>query len=61
MFGISRQAVYQSVARWEARREELAPVKEKVLYWRQFMPRLGTKKLYRLIKNDLLEAGIKLG
>jgi len=61
VFGISRQAVYQSVARWEARREELAPVKEKVLYWRQFMPRLGTKKLYRLIKSDLLEAGIKLG
>lgn len=32
-----------------------------VKYWRQFMPRLGTRKLYQLIKPQLVEQGIKLG
>lgn len=32
-----------------------------VMYWRQFMPRVGTRKLYQLIKLQLVEQGIKLG
>jgi len=32
-----------------------------VMYWRQFMPRVGTRKLYQLIKPQLIEQGIKLG
>ena len=32
-----------------------------VLDWRRLMPRLGTRKLYHLIKPQLIEAGIKLG
>ncbi len=32
-----------------------------VLYWRQYMPRIGTRKLYQLIKPELEIHGIKLG
>lgn len=32
-----------------------------VQYWRKFMPQLGTRKLYKLIKPKLLEYDIKLG
>ena len=37
------------------------PVKDMVLELRRFMPRLGTRKLYWLIKPKLEAAGIKLG
>ena len=47
--------------RIDARNKELEPVKELVMYWRQFMPRIGGKKLYLMIKPDLQERGIKLG
>ena len=47
--------------RIDARNKELEPVKELVMYWRQFMPRIGGKKLYLRIKPDLQERGIKLG
>ncbi|MCF2950503.1 IS3 family transposase, partial [Paraglaciecola aquimarina] len=59
--GISRQSVYQSLARMDIKREKLSPIKEWVMYWRQYMPQLGTRKLYQLIKPKLLEHDIKLG
>ncbi len=31
------------------------------MYWRQYMSQLGTRKLYKLIKPQLVEHGIKLG
>jgi len=31
------------------------------MYWRKFMPRVGTRKLYQLIKPELEKQGIKLG
>ena len=43
------------------RRDELSPIKEWVMYWRQYMPQLGTRKLYELIQPKLVEHGIKLG
>jgi len=58
---ISRQSVYQAVLRTESRRNERAVIKEWVLYWRKFMPQLGTRKLYKLIKPKLIEHDIKLG
>lgn len=61
MLGISRQAVYQREKRADARAHLLAPVKEIVMGWRRVMPRLGTRKLYHLIKPVLNEKGIKLG
>lgn len=43
------------------RQAVLAPVKEMIMNLRRFMPRLGTRKLYYLIKPALIERGIKLG
>ncbi|MFC3117090.1 IS3 family transposase [Cellvibrio fontiphilus] len=61
LLGISRQAVYQREQRAVERKAALAPVKEMVMNLRRFMPRLGTRKLYHLIKPALMEGGIKLG
>lgn len=55
------QGVYQAIKRIKLRREALNPVSELVLYWRRFMPRVGTRKLYTLIKPELVRQGIKLG
>jgi putative transposase len=41
----------------ESRRAELSVIKD----WRNYMPQLGTRKLYALIKPQLVEQGIKLG
>ena len=60
-YGITRQGYYQAMRRIDARNKALEPVKELVMYWRQFMPRIGGKKLYLLIKPKLEELGIKLG
>ena len=61
LLGISRQAVYQKEKRIEQRSTELAPVMDLVLELRRFMPRLGGRKLYFLLKPKLDEQGIKLG
>lgn len=61
MLGISRQAIYQREKRAIERTTELKPVKELVLQYRRFMSRLGTRKLYHLIKPELESRGIKLG
>ena len=61
LFGVSRQSIYQQRTRIAARQSALAPVKALVLKWRRLMPRIGTRKLYYLLKPELLELGIKLG
>jgi len=61
VLGLSRQAVYQWKERLESRHRTLSPVRDMVLYWRRFMPRIGTRKLYYLIKPQLEAQGIKLG
>ena len=61
LLGISRQAIYQSEKRHQKRQAILAPVTDMVAELRRFMPRLGTRKLYQLIKPQMVEAGIKLG
>jgi hypothetical protein len=45
----------------ESRREKISVIKDWVLYERQFMPKLRTRKLYALRKSLLIELGIKLG
>ena len=47
--------------RIEKREFELRQIKELVMEARLQMPRLGTRKLYYLIKNDIALRGIKLG
>lgn len=61
MFGISRQSLYQARARADKRSEELAQIKPLVQEVRRRMPRLGTRKLYYLLKEDFDKLGIKIG
>ena len=61
MFGISRQAVYQSEQRAVSRAQELSLIKPLVVNLRKKMPRLGTRKLYYLLKEDFEKLGIKIG
>lgn len=61
LFGISRQAIYQSRKRVLLREQELFQVKQLVIGIRIQMPRLGTRKLYHLIQDDLERLDIKLG
>jgi len=61
LFGITPQAVYQAEKRHHQRQETLRPVKALVQRWRRLMPRVGTRKLYGLMKPDLERLGIKLG
>lgn len=61
MFGISRQAIYQRYKREQKREEELSRVKSLVNEIRMEMPRIGTRKLYYLIKESIDKEGIKLG
>lgn len=61
LFGISRQAIYQSENRIRKRSAELSQIKPLVQCIRMDMPRLGTRKLYYLIKGDLDGLNIKIG
>ena len=61
MWGVSRQAIYQYEGRRRRRCETLEPVQGMVLEIRRYLPRLGTRKLYHLLKPKLEAAGIKLG
>jgi len=61
LLGISRQAVYQREKRAVTRSCELAPVKGMVMDIRRFMPRIGGRKLYCLLKPRFAAQGIELG
>jgi len=59
--GFSRQAVYQWKERTEKRAKSLEPVIILVHQWRRLLPRIGTRKLYYLLKPELVKRNIKLG
>jgi putative transposase len=61
LFGYSRQAYYKQKQVRLKRRDELIQVRELISRIRSKMPRLGTRKLYYLIKEKLVMLGIKLG
>lgn len=61
LFGISRQAIYQARQRAIKRTIELAKIKPLVQTVRMRMPRLGTRKLYCLLKNDFDRMDLKIG
>jgi putative transposase len=61
LFGYSRQAYYKHKKDRIKRRGELVQVRELVMQLRSKMPRLGTRKLYFLIKGEIMRLGIKLG
>ena len=58
---MTRQADYQREKRQEQRAVALAPVQEMVKEIRRFMPRLGGRKLYFMLKTRFDAQGIKLG
>jgi len=57
LFGISRQAIYQQEARCLEREEEFLTIKQLIEKQRRIMPRLGTRKLYFLLKQSFVENG----
>ncbi|WP_394340037.1 IS3 family transposase [Leeuwenhoekiella nanhaiensis] len=61
LFGISRQAIYQAEKRAKTRIDELTLIKPLILKVRQQMPKLGTRKLYYLLKVEFQRIGIKIG
>jgi putative transposase len=61
LLGVSRQSVYQRQLRQQQRNVLLEPIKGLVLELRRYMPRLGTRKLYFLLKPKLEQLGIKIG
>lgn len=61
LFNISRQGIYQQQTRDNDRLQRLQAVKSMVMAIRKDMPRIGSRKLYFLIKDDLTGYGIKLG
>lgn len=61
LFGLSRQAYYQAKTRDEKRYEQWQRIESIVLDIRRKLPRLGTRKLYHLIKDTLESLDIKIG
>ena len=61
MLGVSRQAIYQQEKRDKDRAKVLEPVVEQVKVWRRLLPKVGTRKLHHLLRDDLEYWGIKLG
>lgn len=61
MFGISRQSVYQAKKRFLVHEQELLRVKELVQEIRMELPKLGTRKLYYLLKERFEKQGLKIG
>jgi len=61
LFGLSRQAYYKQKSDRIKRKEELIVIREMVVRIRCRMPRIGTRKLYYLIKDELELLNIKIG
>lgn len=61
LFGFSKQAYYKQGIRKDLFVEKEAQTKKAVLHIRRQMPRIGTRKLYYLLKEEFTEQGIKIG
>ena len=59
LFGIDRQVYYRKIKRRKARQSNASKVVSMVLEIRQTMPRIGAKKLYFLLNNELKQ--LKIG
>jgi len=60
-FGISKQAYYQRLKNNSIKEKQYKIVLELVRKVRRVMPKTGVKKLYKHIKNELIENDIKMG
>jgi putative transposase len=61
LFGISRQSYYKHKSNRIRRNDDLVKVRDIVMRIRCKMPRIGTRKLYYLIKPELDDLNIKIG
>lgn len=61
LFGISRQAYYQGLAREEEKKKEQKKIVSKVESIRKKHRRMGGRKVYEKLKEELKQAGIKCG
>ena len=61
MFGLSRQSYYKNKTSRIKRNADLTIVRDMVMRIRCKMPRIGTRKLYYLIKDELNILQIKIG
>ena len=63
LMSVSRQGIYQHEARRRQQQAVLEPVLAMVMVMevRRYLPRIGTRKLYHLLKPRLQEAEITLG
>lgn len=61
MFGLSRQSYYKNKTNRIKRNADLTIVRDIVMRIRCKMPRIGTRKLYYLIKDELNVLHIKIG
>ena len=59
--GYSKQAYYKSLSRKKAAGSQLQQIKQQVLVVRHQLPRLGTRKLYKLLGEELRQQGLKIG
>lgn len=59
--GYSKQAYYQSLSRKKAVGLQQQQIKQRVLAVRHQLPRLGTRKLYKLLGEDFRQQGLKIG
>ena len=59
LFGIDRQVYYRKIKRREARQSKASKIVAMVITIRQTMPRIGAKKLYFLLNNELKQ--LKVG
>lgn len=59
--GYTRQYVYKQAKDAEQQQEKQAAVKELVDSHRKLLPRIGTRKLYHLMQEQLKEKALKMG
>ena len=58
LFGVNRQVYYRKIKRRKTRQSNASKVVSMVLEIRQTMPRIGAKKLYYLLNNELKQLNI---
>jgi transposase InsO family protein len=61
LLGISRQAYYKRIQSKKKRSSELEMIKSMVVNKRILQPRIGTRKLYHLLYDQINVLGIKIG
>lgn len=59
--GYSKQAYYKSIRLKKLKSLKRSVIKQKIMEIRREMPRLGTRKLYYLLKESFLRDGISIG